>query len=81
MSFLSKTQQETSDTLYVKSSCKSMKITTKKLNGITKISSMIITILTVAINEGMRNLNEPNDQTLRNINVYAVYLDQFRSFI
>ena len=42
---------------------------------------MIITILTVAINEGMRNLNEPNDQTLRNINVYAVYLDQFRSFI
>ena len=42
--------------------------------GITKIGKRIMSIITVGGHEVTRNLSEPSDQTLMNIDVYADYL-------
>ena len=48
----------------------------QKLNeiGITKIGARIMSIITVGGHEVTRNLNEPSDQTIMHIDVYADYL-------
>ena len=52
----------------------SLKMVKGKPFGITKIGARIILIITVGGHEVTRILSEPSDQTIRHIDVYAVYL-------
>ena len=54
--------------------CNTLKMVTGKPFGITKIGARIMSIITVGGHEKTRNLNEPSDQTVIHIDVYAVYL-------
>ena len=51
-----------------------LKMLTGKPFGITKIGARIMSIITVGGHEVTRNLNEPSDQTIMHIDVYADYL-------
>ena len=54
--------------------CNTLKMLTEKPFGITKIGARIMSIITVGGHEVTRNLNEPSDQTVMHIDVYADYL-------
>ena len=54
--------------------CNTLKMVTGKLFGITKIGARILSIITVGGHEVTRNLSEPSDQTIMQIDVYADYL-------
>ena len=54
--------------------CNTLKMVTGKPFGITKIGARIMSIITVGGHEVTRNLNEPSDQTIKQIDVYADYL-------
>ena len=54
--------------------CNTVKMVTGKPFGITKIGARIMSIITVGGHEVTRNLNEPSDQTIMHIDVYADYL-------
>ena len=54
--------------------CNTLKIVTGKPFGITKIGARIMSIITVGGHEVTRNFNEPSDQTIMHIDVYADYL-------
>ena len=54
--------------------CNTVKLVTGKPFGITKIGARIMSIITVGGHELTRNLNEPSDQTIMHIDVYAGYL-------
>ena len=54
--------------------CNTLKMVTGKPFGITKIGARIVSIITVGGHEVTRNLNEPSDQTIMHIDVYADYL-------
>ena len=54
--------------------CNTLKMVTGKPFGIAKIGARIISIITVGGHEVTRNLNEPSDQTIMHIDVYADYL-------
>ena len=54
--------------------CNTLKMVTGKPFGITKIGARILSIITVGGHEVTRNLNEPSDQTIMHIDVYADYL-------
>ena len=67
-------EPETSDKLNTRKNCNTLKTQTEKFFGITKIGTRIISIITLSGHEVTRNLNEPNDHTLKHIDVYADYL-------
>ena len=54
--------------------CNTLKMVTGKSFGITKIGARIMSIITVGGHEVTRNFNEPSDQTIMHIDVYADYL-------
>ena len=54
--------------------CNTLKMVTGKPFGIAKIGARIMSIITVGGHEVTRNLSEPSDQTVMNIDVYADYL-------
>ena len=54
--------------------CNTLKMLTGNPFGITKIGARIMSIITVGGHEVTRNLNEPSDQTIMQIDVYADYL-------
>ena len=54
--------------------CNTLKMVTGKPFGITKIGARIMSIIIVGGHEVTRNLNEPSDQTIIHIDVYADYL-------
>ena len=54
--------------------CNTLKMVTGKPFGITKIGARTMSIITVGGHEVTRNLNEPSDQTIMHIDVYADYL-------
>ena len=54
--------------------CNTLKMVTGKPFGITKIGARTMSIITVGGHEVTRNLNEPNNQTIMHIDVYADYL-------
>ena len=54
--------------------CNTLKMVTGKPFGITKIGARIMSIITVGGHEVTRNLNDPSDQTIMHIDVYADYL-------
>ena len=54
--------------------CNTLKMVTEKPYGITKIGARIMSKITVGGHEVTRNLNEPSDQTIIHIDVYADYL-------
>ena len=54
--------------------CNTLKLVTVKSFGITKIGARIMSKITVGGHEVTRNLNEPSDQTIIHIDVYADYL-------
>ena len=54
--------------------CNTLKMVTGEPFGITKIGARIMSIITVGGHEVTRNLNEPSDQTIMHIDVYADYL-------
>ena len=62
-----------SDTLRVRSNCIALKMETGKPSGILIIRGKIISIITVAGQEMMRNLSETNYQIILQIDVYANY--------
>ena len=51
--------------------CNTLKMMTGKPFGITKIGARIMSIITVGGHEKTRNLSEPSDQKIMNIDVYA----------
>ena len=55
-------------------SCNTLKMVRGKPFGITKIGARTMSIITVSGHEVTRNLNEPSDQTIMHIDVYADYL-------
>ena len=54
--------------------CNTLKMVTGKPFGITKIGARIMSLTTVGGHAVTRNLNEPSDQTIMHIDVYADYL-------
>ena len=54
--------------------CNTLKMVTGKPFGITKIGARKMSIITVGGHEVTRNLSEPSDQTIMQIDVYADYL-------
>ena len=54
--------------------CNTLKMVTGKPFGITEIGARIMSKITVGGQEVTRNLSEPSDQTLMQIDVYADYL-------
>ena len=51
--------------------CNTLKMVTGKPVGITKIGARIMSIISAGGHEVTRNLNEPSDQTIMHIDVYA----------
>ena len=54
--------------------CNTLKMVTGEPFGITKIGARIMSIITVGGHKVRRNLSEPSDQTVMQIDVYADYL-------
>ena len=54
--------------------CNTLKMVTGKKFGITKIGARIMSVITVGGHELTRNLSEPSDQTIMQIDVYTGYL-------
>ena len=69
-----KPEPETRDNPTVRIICNTLKMVTGKPFGITKNEERIMSIITVGGHEVLRNLSEPSDQTLMQIDVYADYL-------
>ena len=67
-------ETDTRENLVNRSNCNTMKMVTGKPFGITMIGARIMSIITVGGHEVTRNLSGPSDQTLMQIDVYAVNL-------
>ena len=69
-----KPEPETRNNPTVRIICNTLKMGTGKPFEITKIKERIMSIITVGGHEVLRNLSEPSDQALMQIDVYADYL-------
>ena len=67
-------EPETGENIMNRSDCNTLKMVIRKPFGITEIGTRNMSIITVGGHEVTRNLSEPSDQTLVQIDVYDDYL-------
>ena len=71
---MTRQNSKTGENSVIWSNCNTLKMVTGKVFGITKTGARIMSIITVGGHEVTRNLSEPSDQTIRQIDVYADYM-------